>query len=107
MAWLGSAAVLHALELITTGPSAWDKWDAWDELFALNGGGMLAAGRDRGPMARSRPSPEPTCPYALASCAAISARCTLIFTSTRDPSRLMIDMRRSTVNRPRSAWREP
>src|SRR5260370_161377 len=38
-------------------------------------------------------------------CSTVSTRRTLIFTSTRDPSRLMIDIRRSTVNRPRSALR--
>ena len=39
-----------------------------------------------------------------ASCGAVSARCTRAFTSTREPSRLRIDVRRSMVNRPRSAW---
>src|SRR5487761_856046 len=38
-------------------------------------------------------------------CSVVSARRTRTFTSTRDPSRLRIDMRRSTVNRPRSALR--
>ncbi len=35
----------------------------------------------------------------------ISARRTLILTSTLEPRRLMIDIKRSTVNRPRSALR--
>jgi hypothetical protein len=35
----------------------------------------------------------------------LSALRTLILTSTREPSRLMIDISRSTVNRPRSAFR--
>jgi hypothetical protein len=35
----------------------------------------------------------------------VSARRTRTFTSTRDPSLLMIDISRSTVNRPRSALR--
>jgi hypothetical protein len=43
--------------------------------------------------------------YAVASGATGSPRRTLTLTSTRDPSRLMIDMRRSTVNRPKSALR--
>jgi len=47
------AAVLHALELTTTGPSAWDKWDAWDKLFAwkwrrhVGGWRKLRANRNR------------------------------------------------------------
>ena len=44
-------------------------------------------------------------PHGRASCATVPARCTRTFTSTREPSRLMIDIRRSTVNRPRSALR--
>jgi hypothetical protein len=41
--------------------------------------------------------------HAILDCFSVGR--TRTFTSTRDPSRLMIDIRRSTVNRPRSALR--
>jgi len=43
--------------------------------------------------------------HAEAACSVARTRRTRTFTSTRDPSLLMIDMSRSTVNRPRSALR--
>ena len=44
-------------------------------------------------------------PYAVASRATVSARRTLIFTSTREPSPLIIIIRRSTLMRRKSALR--
>src|ERR1019366_1679078 len=51
------------------------------------------------------PNRHPAALHGHASCAIVPARCSLTFTSTREPSRLMINMRRSTVTPPRSALR--